>query len=724
MSTNHRGAALRLILFTCLLLVSVLAPRPAAAQNASINGFVSDNLGNPVSAATVRAITGPSAGRQTSTGSNGQYQLTNLVPGSYTFSAIKTGFQTSTRSATLLNADFQRIDFTLTSTTPTGGSITGTVTRRDTGGALSGATVTLTGGAGTTTQTATTGSNGVYRFDNLDRGSYRVAVDRDGFTSLTKSVTVTVGRVSTANFSLAIRNSELSTLQGRVTDESGIGIRGATVRLTGGSSTLSATTSSAGQYKIQKIVPDSYTVQVTASGFQGQNIPFTITAGDNARLDVNLTAVGPANSTIQGFTVDENGNAVAGARVTITAGNAPGSAVSDSTGAYVISGLPAGTYVLKATATGFASDTETTQVAQDGTARQDFTLVSNPNQQVGTITGQVTSSSGGGALSGVLVSVTSGPNEGETTATDSLGNYSLSDLSPGTYSLQFSRNGFTTRTVSAIHVAARQTITQNVVLTPGGTGGGSLSGTVADSSTGEVLSGVSVRLSLNGGVVDTATTDSSGQYSFAALTAGTYSVRFSKSGYTVQTLNANVGSSGTTTLDVDLIPSSGGSGTSTIKGVVRDSAGHELQGITVNLSTGDSVQTNEDGQFSFTGLQAGTYTVTASGAGLVTVSQSVTVADGATASVSLSMTSDGSAGILTGTVHAANGQAIPAAITLVRGPVTGITHNASSSGRFTFTGLPTGAYTLEVRSPGYSTRQVNVFVRQGSTSSVSVFLGR
>jgi hypothetical protein len=88
------------------------------------------------------------------------------------------------------------------------------------------------------------------------------------------------------------------------------------------------------------------------------------------------------------------------------------------------------------------------------------------------------------------------------------------------------------------------------------------------------------------------------------------------------------------------------------------------------------------------------------------------------------MTSDGSAGILTGTVHAANGQAIPAAITLVRGPVTGITHNASSSGRFTFTGLPTGAYTLEVRSPGYSTRQVNVFVRQGSTSSVSVFLGR
>src|SRR4051794_18289726 len=99
MSANNRGAALRLILFVCLLLVSVMAPRSAAAQNASINGFVVDNVGNPVSLATVRAVSGPSAGRQTSTGSNGQYQLTNLVPGSYTFSAIKTGFQTSTRSA-------------------------------------------------------------------------------------------------------------------------------------------------------------------------------------------------------------------------------------------------------------------------------------------------------------------------------------------------------------------------------------------------------------------------------------------------------------------------------------------------------------------------------------------------------------------------------------------------------------------------------------------------
>jgi hypothetical protein len=60
---------------------------------------------------------------------------------------------------------------------------------------------------------------------------------------------------------------------------------------------------------------------------------------------------------------------------------------------------------------------------------------------------------------------------------------------------------------------------------------GTLSGVVTDATTGYPLSGVTVNL---GGA--TTTTDSGGNYGFSNITPGTYTVTFSKSGYTSVTI--------------------------------------------------------------------------------------------------------------------------------------------------------------------------------------------
>ena len=60
------------------------------------------------------------------------------------------------------------------------------------GALLPGATVTLTG-PNIGTQTTTSGSDGSFRFLNLDPGTYRLAVDLPGFTTVTRDVIVNTG---------------------------------------------------------------------------------------------------------------------------------------------------------------------------------------------------------------------------------------------------------------------------------------------------------------------------------------------------------------------------------------------------------------------------------------------------------------------------------------------------------------------------------------------------
>jgi Carboxypeptidase regulatory-like domain/TonB-dependent Receptor Plug Domain len=71
-----------------------------------------------------------------------------------------------------------------------GGNIYGTVTD-ESGAVLPGANVTLTGETGT--RSTTSGPQGTFRFINLNRGDYTLAIALSGFSKLTRNVRVTTG---------------------------------------------------------------------------------------------------------------------------------------------------------------------------------------------------------------------------------------------------------------------------------------------------------------------------------------------------------------------------------------------------------------------------------------------------------------------------------------------------------------------------------------------------
>jgi hypothetical protein len=84
-----------------------------------------------------------------------------------------------------------------------GASIGGSI-KDDSGGALPGATVTITNTSTGAAQTLVAGPSGNYRGVNLPPGPYQVAAELSGFATMRKAITVNVGEESTVDFTLAV----------------------------------------------------------------------------------------------------------------------------------------------------------------------------------------------------------------------------------------------------------------------------------------------------------------------------------------------------------------------------------------------------------------------------------------------------------------------------------------------------------------------------------------
>src|SRR6266496_3995167 len=93
------------------------------------------------------------------------------------------------------------------------GNVYGTV-NDSSGAVLPGASITLTGGT-IGARSTTSGSQGDFRFLNLDPGTYTLAVSLTGFSTVKRSVIVNTGQSVTLSFSLGIASvQETVTIEG------------------------------------------------------------------------------------------------------------------------------------------------------------------------------------------------------------------------------------------------------------------------------------------------------------------------------------------------------------------------------------------------------------------------------------------------------------------------------------------------------------------------------
>lgn len=236
----------------------------------------------------------------------------------------------------------------------------------------------------------------------------------------------------------------------------------------------------------------------------------------------------------------------------------------------------------------------------------------------GTVKGLVS----GAGINGITVALMSGATTIATTTTSgggpNVGGYTFNSVASGTYTVQATDptlptaiyHGATSAAfaVGASDVTAPQlNLQKNPVIT----------GTIRDSSTNALLSGVTITITgVNLGGSWTGTTNGSGAYSIIVTNSDQFSVAGAKAGYVTSSGHLTGGVvpyDGTTSVSFNLTPAP-----ASLTGTITDHVtGLPIPGITVTLTPGNSSQTtNAAGQYNFSSLSQGTYTATLTGTSL------------------------------------------------------------------------------------------------------------
>gem|GEM_PF-1150526 len=392
----------------------------------TLTGHVTSSQGGAISGATV-SIPGHTA---VQTDANGSYTISNVAVGDYTVTASKTDFDNNTAPATITPGQSTTCDLELT---PQPGTISGQVTS-SLGGGVSGATVS----AGD--KTATTDGSGNYTLSVLP-GTYEVTASADHFQNGSGSATVTSNHTTTVNLSMVPNKGKIS---GQITSSLGGGIGGATVSIPGYDA---VTADAGGNYLIDCVLPGTYTVTASMTGYDSNTGSAVVTSDNTTTRNIVLT---PQYGTISGTITSSLGGNLSGVTVSI-----PGkSTTTAANGTYTLSNVIPGNYTVSASLANYNNNSAPATVTQGQTTTVNMSLVPLP----GSITGQITS--GGNPVRGAVCSI---PGYAAVSA-DYDGYYTISGVTPGTYTLTVSRYGYYASTNTGQVVSPNQATTKDVSL--------------------------------------------------------------------------------------------------------------------------------------------------------------------------------------------------------------------------------------------------------------------
>jgi thermitase len=389
----------------------------------------------------------------------------------------------------------------------------------------------------------------------------------------------------------------------------------------------------------------------------------------------------------------EDGSALSGAQVT----DGTRTTTTDATGEYTIAVVPAGTYQVTASRSGYESSSLTVNVISGSSAVANLSLTEAILP--GSITGSVIDAKSGLPIVGAAV--TDGT---RTTITDLAGEYTIADVPPGTYRVTASKNGYESASLLATVVSGGNALADFSLTEVSVTS--SITGSVTDAKNRSPIAGATVTDGTR-----TTTTDALGKYAIANVPSPrAYKVTASKEGYQSSSLWVIVISGRTTVANLSL---TGGVLPGSITGSVTDAEnGSPIAGATVTDGT-RTVTTDALGKYAITNVPSGAYQVIASKEGYQSSSMTVNVLSGNSAVANLSLTEVVLPGSITGSVtDAENGAPIVGAI--VSDGTRTVTTDAS--GKYTIADVPPSTYQVAASKSGYESSASTVTVVSGGTA--------
>jgi len=591
-------------------------------------------------------------------------------------------------------------------------TVSGRVVNASNGQPIAGATIRAVH-SGQTRFSTTTDANGFYQFSNIQPRYYTIIATAPGFQQKATGVKPPNKQTSTVNFRLGPTGASVN---GTVTDATTSNpISGASVSIYQQQTLVATTTTNAsGTYLVSNLLaPNSYTVTVSASGYQtksqGVILPVGSSKTANFSLDQNPGALG-------GQVRDSSTNLpVSQATVLVYLGQVlVATKDTDASGNYSIPDLPPGFYTVRVQALNYQAKLSGATIDSGVTTSLDFLIGPLP----GNIKGVVKDAQTGNALVGASVLVFQGSTLIGTVLTDPLGQYELDQLAPGNYTLTTSFSGYQTKSVGA-KVSANSTTTENIFLSQNP---GKITGQITDAITTLPIPGAQVLAYSGNTVVGQAVTDSSGNYVIDNLSPGGFSVFAVATDYQTKGIGASVSAGGTTVASLALDPNSG-----SISGLITDSLTMiPISGAKVLIYQGntlvDTLITDSSGHYSSSNLAPGQYQVVGQATNYQSNASGALVSAGLGTIVDVSLAPD--PGTVEGTVkdsitmHPISG----ANVQIFKGQTLVGSSVTDSSGNYQVGGLAPGSYTVNFSAQNYQTKILGASVTSNSKTELDANL--
>ncbi|WP_405082376.1 carboxypeptidase regulatory-like domain-containing protein [Paenibacillus chitinolyticus] len=644
----------------------------------------------------------------------GAFTAPNLAPGSYTAILSSTDFQTDLVSFLITAGQTTTVSASLI---PTPGQISGTVAAADSGTGISGASIRISNYTGTLITTVLTDSSGYFRAEGLAPDAYIVTASQTGFQQGSVGAIVSAGQTATTALSLLPLPGSVSGVISPLVD-------GTVIQIYDRNNLLineELVNTGNGTFRFDSLVPGAYIVTATPPGYAVAKAGAFVEAGQESSVSLTLS---PLLSVLSGRVTDTAGIPVSTAVIRVLDGNETllGTGHSDENGVYVVDNIPAGNHFLVVTAPGFSTVIigVATLPGKD-LAGVDIRLVPNP----GAVSGQITNVSDGNPLPSATVLIRSADisNVLIATATTSLfGNFFVSGLAPGTYTVVAEAEGFAAGTSGAIVISDQETAA-SLALRPLS---GIVTGTVTDRS-GTILTGSETQIKMYneaGLLLFAYLADADGRFTTPALAPGRYVLTASASGFASASELVTVAAGTTGTVTLVLIPQN-----ALLTGnVINRNGSAPVPGSIVTLQnaagqTVDQSVTDLSGNFAIENVTAGVYTLTVTSDGFGSTSLGVTLRAGQTTAVTVPL--DPLPGSVSGFVIDRTTSAPLAGANIRIEDAAGVPVNTvqtDGSGFYLFNNLSSGDYKVTAEAAGFSSQNGGAPVAPGRNTDYSFAL--
>jgi protocatechuate 3,4-dioxygenase beta subunit len=309
-------------------------------------------------------------------GDDGLYAITNVLPGEYTITAAKEGMDTLTAAISVSAGANTKADFILQRYDSLKGvvygMITGTVVNSRTDLKLSNVSVKTV----PPTSSVTTNSAGYFSIENILPGEYKVSALKTGFDSAQITVTVLKGKSVFADLKIEpVDTSTLST-KGEISGYAVNAVTGqklADVQVSVDPPISSVLTDNLGYYIIENVEPGQYTVNAVKSGYTKFSVDITTQAGVNTKADLLMSkSTGSVSGTVRRAS---DGLPIQGVYIKTNPG--AGTVLTDDLGKFLFENLAPGSITFTAEKPGYTNSTLSVQVQAGITIQADIILNSN-----------------------------------------------------------------------------------------------------------------------------------------------------------------------------------------------------------------------------------------------------------------------------------------------------------------------------------------------------------